>query len=138
MNDTFTPTEQAVFAEIAQAVIPPDPSRRLPGADDPAILDAAFVSAARQSDAVRHALAAWDGMRSSAGVDAEAFRSKHPASARLMQSLVALAYYGDPRVLHAHDLPARAPFPDGHDVEQGDWSLLEPVRARMPIWRDPT
>ena len=28
------------------------------------------------------------------------------------------------------------PFPKGHVVEQGDWSLLDPVRNRAPMWRD--
>ena len=30
----------------------------------------------------------------------------------------------------------RAPFPNGFDVQQGDWSLLDPVRARGKIYRD--
>ena len=30
----------------------------------------------------------------------------------------------------------RAPFPKGHVLPQGDWSLLDPVRARGKIWRD--
>jgi len=29
----------------------------------------------------------------------------------------------------------RPPFPKGHVVEQGDWSLLDPVRARPPMYR---
>ena len=28
-----------------------------------------------------------------------------------------------------------APFPKGYALEQGDWSLLDPVRARGRIWR---
>jgi len=29
----------------------------------------------------------------------------------------------------------RPPFPKGHVVEQGDWSLLDPVKARKPFYR---
>jgi hypothetical protein len=29
----------------------------------------------------------------------------------------------------------RAPFPKGFEVEQGDWSLLDPVRARPKLYR---
>jgi hypothetical protein len=29
----------------------------------------------------------------------------------------------------------RPPFPKGHAVEQGDWSLLDPVRKRPPMYR---
>ena len=36
------------------------------------------------------------------------------------------------------EMEARAPFPKGFEVEAGDWSLLDPVRARSPIWRDAT
>jgi hypothetical protein len=30
----------------------------------------------------------------------------------------------------------RAPFPQGHVLEQGEWSLLDAVRSRPPMWRD--
>jgi hypothetical protein len=30
----------------------------------------------------------------------------------------------------------RPPFPTGHEVEQGDWSLLDPVRKRAKFYRD--
>jgi hypothetical protein len=33
-------------------------------------------------------------------------------------------------------MDARAPFPKGYDLEQGDWSLLDPVRARPRLYRD--
>ena len=46
------------------------------------------------------------------------------------------AYYRDDRVLLALGLEARAPFPKGHALEQGDWSLLDAVRKRAPFWRD--
>ena len=46
------------------------------------------------------------------------------------------AYYRDDRVLLALKLEARAPFPKGYDLEQGDWSLLDAVRDRPPLWRD--
>ena len=46
------------------------------------------------------------------------------------------AYYRDDRVLLALGLEARAPFPKGYTLEQGDWSLLDAVRHRPPLWRD--
>ena len=30
----------------------------------------------------------------------------------------------------------RPPFPKGHTLEQGDWSLLDRVRGRPKMWRD--
>jgi hypothetical protein len=45
-------------------------------------------------------------------------------------------YYRDDRVVRALGLEPRAPFPRGHSVEQGDWSLLDAVRGRPRMWRD--
>ena len=39
-------------------------------------------------------------------------------------------YYRDDRVLRSLGLELRAPFPQGYTLEQGDWSLLDPVKAR--------
>jgi hypothetical protein len=33
-------------------------------------------------------------------------------------------------------MEARPPFPKGHEVEQGDWSLLDPVRMRPKLYRE--
>jgi hypothetical protein len=39
-------------------------------------------------------------------------------------------------VLRSLGMEPRPPFPKGHVVEQGDWSLLDAVRNRKPLWRD--
>ena len=53
----------------------------------------------------------------------------------LLMSNIVQCYYQDDRVLEALDIEPRPPFPEGHDVEQGDWSLLDPVRARDKFYR---
>ncbi len=45
-------------------------------------------------------------------------------------------YYRDDRVIRSLGLEPGPPFPKGYTVEQGDWSLLEAVRNRPPMWRD--
>jgi hypothetical protein len=55
----------------------------------------------------------------------------------VLTRIVILCYYRDERVMLSLGLEPRAPFPKGHVVEQGDWSLLDPVRARKPFWRRP-
>lgn len=53
-------------------------------------------------------------------------------------NLVTLAtqcYYRDTRVMESLGMAPRAPFPEGFELEDGDWSLLDPVRERGPIWR---
>ncbi len=57
------------------------------------------------------------------------------AAVAALVRVVLLCYYRDDRVMHSLGQEPRAPFPKGHEVEQGDWSLLDPVRARPPIWR---
>jgi hypothetical protein len=34
------------------------------------------------------------------------------------------------------DMEVRPPFPQGFAVEQGNWSLLDPVRKRPKLYRD--
>ena len=45
-------------------------------------------------------------------------------------------YYRDDRVVRSLGLEPRAPYPKGHVLEQGDWSLLDAVRGRPRMWRD--
>jgi hypothetical protein len=49
--------------------------------------------------------------------------------------VVLQCYYRDDRVVRSLGLEPRPPYPRGHELEQGDWSLLDPVRARPPFWR---
>jgi hypothetical protein len=47
----------------------------------------------------------------------------------------AARYYQHDRVVEALGLEARPPWPQGHQIVEGDWSLLDPVRARKPFYR---
>ncbi len=46
------------------------------------------------------------------------------------------AYYSDPFVLRRLASGATPPFPQGNVLGSDDWSILEPVFERGPIWRD--
>lgn len=46
-----------------------------------------------------------------------------------------MAYYTDPRVRESIGAGARAPFPLGYTVPEGNLELLEPVFTRGPIYR---
>ena len=50
--------------------------------------------------------------------------------------IILQCYYRDDRVMRSLDMEVRPPFPKGFEVEQGDWSLLDPVRARPRLFRD--
>lgn len=53
-----------------------------------------------------------------------------------LSRVILQCYYRDDRVMCALGMEARPPFPKGHEVEQGDWSLLEPVRTRPKLYRE--
>jgi hypothetical protein len=53
-----------------------------------------------------------------------------------LSRIVLQCYYRDDRVMRSLGMEVRPPFPKGFEVEQGDWSLLDPVRARQPFFRE--
>ena len=117
----------------------------MPGADDPAIVADIVTSAGRDLPLVRQALAAIAARSAGAfaGLDRDArealindYTASGDAAATTLGRVIVSAYYRDDRVLLALGLEARAPFPKGHTLEQGDWSLLDAVRKRAPFWRD--
>jgi hypothetical protein len=131
--------------DVAGTMIPASAEFGVPGADDPLILDDILKSIGRDLPRVQEALAEISAR--SGGAFAALDRDKREAlingfhqsgapSIMTLGRVIASAYYRDDRVLLALSQEARAPFPKGHEVEQGDWSLLEVVRNRPPFWRD--
>jgi hypothetical protein len=57
-------------------------------------------------------------------------------SLTLLTRIILQCYYRDDRVMRSLEMEVRPPFPQGFAVEQGDWSLLDPVRARPPLYRE--
>ena len=133
------------LGDIAGTMIPTDAALGMPGADDPAILDDIVRSVGRDLPRVREALAA---IAAKAGgafarLDRDArealindYYTSGGAAAVALGRVIVGAYYRDDRVLLSLKLEARAPFPNGYTLEQGDWSLLDAVRNRSPLWRD--
>ena len=145
MNDqTLTEAEIADLRCLAGMIIPPSAKYSVPGADDDAIFSDIVNSIGRDFDNVRAALAK---LRTLAGGPLAALndtrRSEMAVKLRaeggvpvgVLTRLVLLCYYRDDRVMVSLGLEVRPPFPKGHVLEQGDWSLLDPVRARKPFWR---
>lgn len=143
-EQSLTDAEIADLRCLAGMMIPASRKYDVPGADDPAIFADIVNSIGRDGDNVRGALAT---LRTFSGgpltaVDA-AHRTEVAAKLRaeggvpvsVLTRIVMLCYYRDERVMLSLGLEPRAPFPKGHIVEQGDWSLLDPVRARNPFWR---
>jgi hypothetical protein len=66
---------------------------------------------------------------------AKEFRATGGAPAAALTRVVLQCYYRDDRVLRSLGHELRAPFPKGYTLEQGDWSLLDPVKKRPSMWR---
>jgi hypothetical protein len=62
-------------------------------------------------------------------------RAKGGAAMATLTRVVLQCYYRDDRVVRSLGLEPRPPHPKGHVLEDGDWSLLDPVRVRPPMWR---
>ena len=62
-------------------------------------------------------------------------RATGGAAVATLARVVLQCYYRDDRVVRSLGLEPRPPFPKGYMLEDGDWSLLDPVRARPPMWR---
>jgi hypothetical protein len=66
---------------------------------------------------------------------AQEFRATGGAAAATLVRVVLQCYYRDDRVLRSLGLELRAPFPKGYTLQDGDWSLLDPVKARPATLR---
>ena len=65
----------------------------------------------------------------------ELLKSRHFTFLNGVSKALMHCYYQDRRVMQAIGLEPRAPFPLGYHVEDGDWTLLESVYDRGPLYR---
>jgi hypothetical protein len=119
---------------IAGILIPPSEEFGVPGADDPVIFADIVKSIGRDLADVRAALVRLEGQ----GADAilGAVGSATDGVMVTLGRVILQCYYRDDRVLLSLGVEPRPPFPKGHVLEQGDWSLLDIVKQRKPFWRD--
>ena len=137
--------ERRALRCVAGAMIPANREYRVPGADDDAIFADILASLGPDEALVSAALQRLDVLcgGSVAGRDAAAQQAACAALSEESAPLAAVlarvtvqCYYRDDRVMRSLNMEPRPPYPLGFEVESGDWSLLEPVRARGKIYRD--
>jgi hypothetical protein len=137
--EALTTTQRDDLKTIAAMIIPDSAEYKVPGADDRAIQADILATLGRDTKPVRAALdhlarlagkplAELDPARREAV--AQEFRTTGGPAAATLVRVVLQCYYRDDRVLRSLGHELRAPFPKGHTLEQGDWSLLDPVKAR--------
>jgi len=142
----------SALRRIMASMIPASTRYSVPGADDPQIFADIVASGRPSLPLLTASLQAmteqpgWD----SAPVDSTGliptdvsaedtavtwYRQAHPQLTGLLMALAAQCYYRDERVMASLDMEARPPYPQGYELPESDWSLLDPVRKRGIIYR---
>jgi hypothetical protein len=129
---------------IAGLMIPASDEFDVPGADDSRIQADILATLGRDAQLMAEALALMARIagRPLADLDpaqretaATELRTRGGAAIATLTRVILQCYYRDDRVVRSLGLELRAPYPKGHVLEDGDWSLLDPVRTRPPMWR---
>lgn len=130
---------------LAEMMIPASAEYGVPGAADDTIFADILGSFGRDADHVVAVLQELDAMAGGVFADLDAAR-RDVIAARLRETggealigltrVILQCYYRDDRVMRSLGMDPRPPFPTGFALDQGDWSLLDPVRARPRLYRD--
>ena len=137
--------EAALLARIARLIIGEDKAGVMPAVDDELLLPVILDRAREFDKPVSRGLVTLGELSKVHGSPIEmpddglaSLMEAHRelrSLLRAMMQVVAQCYYEDERVLLALGLESRPPFPKGHEVEQGDFSLLDAVRRGPPRYR---
>ena len=126
-------------------MIPASAEYGVPSAGDDAIFGDILKSFGRDAGHVIAVLQTLDAMSSGPFADLDPQR-RDAIAAELREiggetlayltRIILQCYYRDDRVMRSLGMEPRPAFPKGFEVERGDWSLLDPVRARPKLYRD--
>jgi hypothetical protein len=132
--------QRRALRSLAEMMIPASTEFGVPSAADDAIFADMLRSFGRDEHHVMTVLRALEGF---ADLDAQArqakvaqLRDQRSEALNGLSSVVLQCYYRDDRVMRSLGMEPRPPFPKGHELEQGDWSLLDPVRKRPKFYRE--
>jgi hypothetical protein len=143
-DSPLTPAQRDDLRAIAGVMIPASTEFDVPGADEPSIQADILATLGRDTSLVREALDELARLagRPLAGLDparreavALELRANGGDAVATLTRVVLQCYYRDDRLVRSLGLEPRPPYPKGHVLEDGDWSLLDPIRARPPMWR---
>jgi len=143
-DNPLTPAQRDDLRAIAGMMIRTSAEFDVPGADDPVIQADIVATLGRDTALVREALDQLARLAGQALADLDPARREAVAvelrasggdAVMPLTRVVLQCYYRDDRVVRSLGLEPRPPYPKGHVLEDGDWSLLDPVRARPPMWR---
>ena len=143
-SKALSPAQVDDLCIIAGLMIPASDEFDVPGANDPLIQADILATLGRDTTLVAEALeklariagwqlAALDPAQQKAA--AMELRTQGGPAVATLTRVVLQCYYRDDRVVRSLGLELRPPYPKGHVLEDGDWSLLDPVRRRPAMWR---
>src|SRR6266581_2080106 len=138
-DNQLTRNQRDDLRTVAAMIVPASDAYKVPGADDSVVQADILATLGRDTALLRQALdhlaklagqplAELDAARRDAV--AQDFRSSGGAAAATLVRVVLQCYYRDDRVLRSLGLELRAPFPKGYVLPEGDWSMLDPVKAK--------
>ncbi len=129
-------------------MIPANREYGVPGADDEKIFETILATAQVDVPLVVDGLKALEAMsniRHRKGFNAldhkiqqrvvDVYSQSPPPYVNVIVNITLQCYYRDDRVMKSLGMEVRAPFPKGFEVEQGDWSLLDPVKRKSKMYR---
>lgn len=140
-DQIFSETERQVIVAIAEATISQDDSRNMPSASDPQVVAIILDKAAHFESRLKAGIKLLQSERDPLAMSSSELIDKLDGDPRLrsfsrtITIVIMQSYYQNPRVLEALGLTSRPPFPLGHELASGDWSLLEPVKKRDSFYR---
>ena len=141
---SYSIQEIGVLKGLFDNIIPASPDARFPSGADPEIFEDFIASSENFRELVIQAILLLQELSGSdylelSPADSEQvtkqFYASRTGSVTTLLSLLVQCYYRDDRVLESIGMESRAPYPEGFEVENGDWELLEPVKSRGRIYR---
>ena len=128
---------------LAEMMIPASTEYDVPSAGDEAIFGEILRNLQRDADPVTAVLQMLDADGPFADIDpqrrdaiAARLRETGGGALAYLTPIILQCYYQEDRVMRSLGMEPRPPFPEGFEVEQGDWSLLDPVRGSPKLYRD--
>ncbi|MFP6805274.1 MAG: hypothetical protein VCA12_19340 [Pseudomonadales bacterium] len=138
-DSTYTEDQRALLNRLCDLMIPAGEDR--PSAADPELFKDILSRLSPHESVLKPALAilamlTLEKLAASEQVTLiNQYRQAYPAFFQIFESQVIQVYYANSVVLTSLGVNAPSPYPGGYDVEETDWSLLDPVRGREPFYR---
>lgn len=151
-GNVFSPDEARVLSGVLDEIVPARAGGTLPGAGALGLITRIENAVREHPDlrpAITQGLAALEERVRTRGVGSfpelardarlevlNELASSAPAFLPALIFQTYVGYYEHPRVMEALGLEARPPHPKGYAMDPGDFSLLDPVRARPKMYRE--